>query len=65
MAEKKVVVITGAGTGLGEALVKRFAESDYHVCLLGRRESALREVVAKYQCRRHPFIRWMYRSGAM
>ena len=49
MSEKKVVVITGAGTGLGAALVKRFAELDYHVCLLGRRESALREVVAKYQ----------------
>ena len=49
MSEKKVVVITGAGTGLGAALVKRFAELDYHVCLLGRRVSALREVVAKYQ----------------
>ena len=49
MSEKKVVVITGAGTGLGAALVKRFAELDYHVCLLGRRESALREVVVKYQ----------------
>lgn len=45
---KKVVVITGAGTGLGAALVKRFADLGYHVCLIGRRESALQEVVATF-----------------
>ena len=45
---EKVVVITGAGTGLGASLVKRFADLEYHVCLLGRRKSALKEVVTKH-----------------
>lgn len=47
--DKKVVVITGAGTGLGASLVKRFADLGYHVCLIGRRESALKEVVNKFE----------------
>lgn len=46
---KKVAVITGAGTGLGAALVKRYADLGYHVCLIGRRQSVLEEVVNKYE----------------
>lgn len=50
---KKVVVITGAGTGLGASLVKRFAALDYHICLIGRRVETLKEVIAKYQLANH------------
>lgn len=33
---KKVVVITGAGSGLGSSLARKFSVMGYHVCLLGR-----------------------------
>lgn len=39
--EKQVVVITGAGSGLGASLAKKYSELGYHVCLLGRTESKL------------------------
>lgn len=41
--EKKVVVITGAGSGLGASLASKYAEMDYHVCLIGRTEKRLVE----------------------
>lgn len=33
---KKVIAITGAGSGLGASLAKQYADMNYHVCLLGR-----------------------------
>ncbi len=33
---KKIAVITGAGSGLGASLAKKYANDDYHVCLIGR-----------------------------
>jgi uncharacterized protein len=38
---KKIAVITGAGSGLGASLAKKYAEDGYHVCLLGRTEDKL------------------------
>ncbi|WP_172370782.1 SDR family oxidoreductase [Sporosarcina jiandibaonis] len=37
----KIVVITGAGSGLGASLAKKYAKDGYHVCLLGRTEDKL------------------------
>ncbi|WP_254119610.1 SDR family oxidoreductase [Bacillus sp. FJAT-29790] len=37
----KVVVITGAGSGLGASLAKKYSKLGYHVCLLGRTRSKL------------------------
>lgn len=42
----KIVVITGAGSGLGASLAKKYAKLDYHVCLLGRREEKLKSVAS-------------------
>ncbi|SNZ10198.1 Short-chain dehydrogenase [Terribacillus aidingensis] len=35
------VVITGAGSGLGASLAKKYSDSGYHVCLLGRTKTKL------------------------
>ncbi len=37
----KVVVITGAGSGLGASLAKKYSDLGCHVCLLGRTSSNL------------------------
>jgi short-subunit dehydrogenase len=39
----KVVVITGAGSGLGASLAKKYSDLGCHVCLLGRTESKLNQ----------------------
>ncbi|KOS64687.1 SDR family oxidoreductase [Lysinibacillus agricola] len=38
---KNIVVITGAGSGLGAALAKKYSGLGYYVCLLGRTKSKL------------------------
>ncbi|QHS23412.1 SDR family oxidoreductase [Virgibacillus sp. MSP4-1] len=40
---KEVVVITGAGSGLGASLARRYAEMGSHVCLLGRTKEKLEQ----------------------
>jgi NAD(P)-dependent dehydrogenase (short-subunit alcohol dehydrogenase family) len=37
----KIVVITGSGTGIGQAIAKRFAENGAHIVILGRRREPL------------------------
>ncbi|GHH99492.1 SDR family oxidoreductase [Neobacillus kokaensis] len=39
--DMKVVVITGAGSGLGASLAKKYSDLGCHVCLLGRTKSKL------------------------
>lgn len=39
--EEKVVVITGAGSGLGASLSRKYSELGYHICLLGRTKENL------------------------
>lgn len=45
--DKKIVVITGAGSGLGASLAKKYADLGHHVCLLGRTVSKLEEIASK------------------
>ena len=41
---KKLAVITGAGSGLGASLARRFSDLGYHVALLGRNEHKLKKL---------------------
>ncbi|HEY5626365.1 MAG TPA: glucose 1-dehydrogenase [Nitrospira sp.] len=43
--QNKAIVITGGGTGIGEALAKTFAREGALVAITGRRESELKRVV--------------------
>jgi NAD(P)-dependent dehydrogenase (short-subunit alcohol dehydrogenase family) len=46
-AALRVAVITGAGSGIGRAVALAFLADGFRVVLAGRRESALREVLAQ------------------
>jgi len=37
----KVVVITGSGTGIGQAIAKKYAENGAHIVIMGRRKEPL------------------------
>jgi len=43
---KETVVITGAGSGLGESLAKQFSAVGHHVCLLGKTKAKLEQTAA-------------------
>lgn len=43
-----VVIVTGAGTGIGRATAVAFAESGAHVLAVGRREALLKETAAAH-----------------
>lgn len=37
----KVVVVTGSGTGIGQAIAKKFAEKGASIIIMGRRKEPL------------------------
>jgi meso-butanediol dehydrogenase/(S,S)-butanediol dehydrogenase/diacetyl reductase len=43
--KRKVAIITGGGTGIGAAIARRFVAEGAKVCIAGRRESVLEQVV--------------------
>jgi uncharacterized protein len=45
--DKKIAVITGAGSGLGASLSKKYSYMGYYVCLLGRTRKKLEQVASK------------------
>lgn len=44
--EKKIVLVTGAGTGIGRAVAQRFAKEGAEVLILGRTEKTLQETAS-------------------
>jgi NAD(P)-dependent dehydrogenase (short-subunit alcohol dehydrogenase family) len=45
----KVVVVTGSGTGIGQAIAKKFAETGASIILLGRRKEPLEETKSELE----------------
>ncbi|WP_295046968.1 SDR family oxidoreductase [uncultured Paracoccus sp.] len=43
MAQARSIIVTGAGSGIGQATARRFLDAGWRVALLGRRADALRE----------------------
>lgn len=47
MADRQVALVTGAGSGVGRAMAVLLAEAGYHVALVARTESKLRDTAAE------------------
>src|SRR3990167_8439044 len=47
MSEPKTIVITGAGTGIGEACARRLASEGHNLVLIGRRRQPLERVAGQ------------------
>ncbi|HZD21058.1 MAG TPA: SDR family oxidoreductase [Burkholderiales bacterium] len=47
MAQKRVALVTGAGTGIGKAAALALLQDDYHVALVGRRQEMLEKTAAE------------------
>jgi NAD(P)-dependent dehydrogenase (short-subunit alcohol dehydrogenase family) len=53
MKERKMVVVTGASSGIGRATAIRFAEEGWNVCLVARREALLLELLEQLSPGKH------------
>jgi len=60
--KNKIIVITGASSGIGEASAIRFAEKKAKLVLVGRRKEKLLDVEKKFQNSRfqHSFVNVMF-----
>ena len=47
MGQKRVALVTGAGTGIGKAAALALLEDGYHVALVGRRAELLEKTAAQ------------------
>ncbi|MFI2200312.1 SDR family NAD(P)-dependent oxidoreductase [Streptomyces sp. NPDC020192] len=54
MADKRVVVVTGAGTGIGEATARLLREEGHHVVVSGRRAEPLQRLAQETGALAHP-----------
>ena len=48
---KKIALITGATSGIGEACARKFAEGGYDLILTARREEKLAEIKAELEAK--------------
>ena len=49
MYDKKVVLVTGAGTGIGKACALRFLEGGYAAVIVGRRKEKIQEAASEFR----------------
>ncbi|WP_316755692.1 SDR family NAD(P)-dependent oxidoreductase [Streptomyces herbicida] len=54
MADKRVVIVTGGGSGIGEATARLLSEGGHHVVVCGRRSEPLRRLEAETGVLAHP-----------
>ena len=47
-ATQKIALVTGGGSGIGQAIARQLAAQDIRVVIVGRRESVLLETAAGY-----------------
>ena len=52
----KKVIVTGASSGIGRATAERFLSEGANVALVGRRESALRDIAARHASAGNAFV---------
>ena len=56
MADGRLIAITGASSGLGRAIERRFARDGETVIVLGRRRAQLESVAAECGASAHPIV---------
>ena len=67
MNMKKIALITGATSGIGEACARKFAEGGYNLILTARREDKLAQIKQELEsfCTEVKILVFDIRSGGM